>query len=139
MTFRFSTLILALASLASFPTTLHAQTQAQINSDACSAYKKADAALNDTYKKIQTEYSKDTLFLQKLKSAQRAWVAYRDAHLEALYPAADKQAEYGSMFTTCRCAALQEVTEQRTKELQKWLDGVPEGETCRGSLKSATK
>jgi uncharacterized protein YecT (DUF1311 family) len=139
MTFRFSTLILALAALASFPTTLHAQTQAQINSDACSAYKKADAALNDTYKKIQTEYSKDTLFLQKLKSAQRAWVAYRDAHLEALYPAVDKQAEYGSMYTTCRCAALQEVTEQRTKELQKWLDGVPEGETCRGSLKSATK
>ena len=139
MTLRFSTLILALAALASFPMTLHAQTQAQINSDACSAYKKADAALNDTYKKIQTEYSKDTLFLQKLKSAQRAWVAYRDAHLEALYPAADKQAEYGSMYTTCRCSALEELTEQRTKELQKWLDGVPEGETCRGSLKSATK
>jgi len=129
----------ALIAIASFTLTLHAQPQAQINSDACAAYKKSDAALNDAYKKILTEYSKDAQFLQKLKSAQRAWVAYRDAHLDALYPAADKQAEYGSMYTTCRCAALEELTEQRTKELQKWLDGVPEGETCRGSIKSASK
>jgi len=132
--------IVLLALLALLSTSaLQAQTQAQINSDACTAYKKADTALNDIYKKIQIEYAKDTLFLQKLKAAQRAWLAYRDAHLDALYPAADKQAEYGSMYTTCRCAALEDVTEQRTKELQKWLDGVPEGETCRGSLKSASK
>jgi len=113
--------------------------QGQMSADACAAYKKADTALNDTYKKVLAEYSKDTLFLQKLKAAQRAWVAFRDAHLEALYPAAEKQAEYGSMYFTCRCLALQEVTEQRTKELQKWLDGVPEGESCRGSIKSASK
>ena len=132
---RVSLTLLAVAALAGG---LHAQTQAQMNPDACAAYKKADAALNDTYKKVVAGYAKDTLFLQKLKAAQRAWIAYRDAHLEALYPAADKQAEYGSMYSTCRCSALQEVTEQRTKELQKWIDGVPEGETCRGSIKSAT-
>lgn len=136
MHLRFSTSILAIALLSSC---LFAQTQTQMTADACASYKKADQSLNDTYKKVLAAYSKDTLFLQKLKAAQRAWVAFRDAHLDALYPAADKQAEYGSMFSTCRCAALQELTEQRTKELQKWLDGVPEGETCRGSIKSAAK
>lgn len=118
---------------------LRAQTQSQMTADACSAYKKADLSLNDTYKKVLAGYANENVFLQKFKAAQRAWIAFRDAQLEALYPAADKQAEYGSMYSTCRCAALQELTEQRTKELQKWLDGVPEGETCRGSIKSAAK
>lgn len=134
MYLRFSAALFAIALIAS---SLCAQTQAQMTADACAAYKKSDQSLNDTYKKILAGYSKDTLFLQKFKAAQRAWVTFRDAHLEALYPAADKQAEYGSMYSTCHCAALQELTEQRTKELQKWLDGVPEGETCRGSIKSA--
>jgi uncharacterized protein YecT (DUF1311 family) len=34
----------------------------------------------------------------KLKQAQRAWIAFRDAHLEARFPKADKQAEYGSAY-----------------------------------------
>jgi uncharacterized protein YecT (DUF1311 family) len=131
--------ICSFLAIALFALPLHAQTQSRMSADSCAAYKKADSALNDTYKKVLSEYAKDRLFLQKLKTAQRAWVAYRDAHLDALYPAADKQAEYGSIYTTCRCAALEELTEQRTKELQKWLDGVPEGETCRGSIKSASR
>jgi len=29
---------------------------------------------------------------------QRAWPGYRDAYLEAMFPAADKQTEYGSIY-----------------------------------------
>ena len=34
----------------------------------------------------------------KIKTAQRAWIAYRDAYMGAMYPAKDKQAEYGSIY-----------------------------------------
>jgi hypothetical protein len=34
----------------------------------------------------------------KIKAAERAWVAYRDAYIEATYPAKDRATEYGCMF-----------------------------------------
>jgi uncharacterized protein YecT (DUF1311 family) len=74
-------------------------------------------------------------FLQKLKAAQRLWIAFRDAHLESLYPAGDKQLEYGSAYGACRCLALVELTNRRLEELKVWLRGVPEGETCKGSVR----
>ena len=34
----------------------------------------------------------------KIKAAERAWIAYRDAYTDAMYPAKDKQTEYGSTY-----------------------------------------
>jgi uncharacterized protein YecT (DUF1311 family) len=123
---------LALPSLA-----IHAQTQAHMDQDACARYKKADQALNATYAKMLEEYAKETQFLLKLKRAQRAWIVFRDAQVEARFPKADKHAEYGSVYPTCRCAVLGELTEQREKELKVWVDGIPEGDVCSGSVKMA--
>jgi len=36
--------------------------------------------------------------LRRFKAAERAWIAYRDAYMGAMYPAKDKQAEYGSIY-----------------------------------------
>jgi uncharacterized protein YecT (DUF1311 family) len=35
---------------------------------------------------------------QKLKAAERVWIAYRDAYIDATYPAEDKATEYGSIY-----------------------------------------
>jgi uncharacterized protein YecT (DUF1311 family) len=118
---------------------LHAQTQADMNQDACAQYKKADQLLNQTYSQVLKDYAKDPEFLTKFKQAQRAWVAFRDAHLAARFPKTNKQAEYGSSYPTCRCAILTELTQQRTKELKIWADGIPEGDVCNGSVKTATR
>ena len=115
----------------------HAQTQSAMNQDACAESKKADQALNATYAKVFKDYAKDPQFLAKLKQAQRAWIAFRDAHLVARFPKADKQAEYGSAYPACRCAVLTELTAQREKELKVWADGIPEGDVCNGSVKTA--
>ena len=64
-----------------------AQTQSEMNAEACDAYKRVDAQLNDAYKQILRDYQGDQTFLDKLKKAQRAWLAYRDAHLDALLDA----------------------------------------------------
>jgi uncharacterized protein YecT (DUF1311 family) len=114
----------------------HAETQVQMNQDACAVFAQADDELNAVYRRILAEYATAPQFIQNLKNAQRAWVAFRDAHLEAIYPAPDKQAEYGSAYPLCRCLALAELTKVRVEELKGWLNGVPEGEVCRGSIRT---
>jgi uncharacterized protein YecT (DUF1311 family) len=110
-----------------------AQTQGQMNRDACTAYKNADAQMNRTYKLILDRYQRDTLFIEKFKIAQRAWIKFRDASLEVLYP--EGPPPYGSVNPMCRCNALAELTTARTTTLKRWVDGVEEGEVCGGSVK----
>jgi uncharacterized protein YecT (DUF1311 family) len=116
---------------------LHAQTQGGLDEQACGQFHKADVALNETYSKILKEYANDQQFIAKLKTAQRAWLAFRDAELEALYPKDNKQAEYGTVYPMCHCSELQFLTEQRIKQLKRWLDGTQEGDVCSGSVKVA--
>lgn len=113
-----------------------AQTQSKSNQDACTTFKQADALLNKNYNQVLSEYKKNAALIRKLKIAQRAWIAYRDAQIEALYPAPNKRAEYGSVYPTCRCSALAALTTQRTDELKKWIDGAEEGDVCSGSIKA---
>lgn len=111
------------------------QTQSESNPDSCASFKQADALLNQSYNQILNEYKKNVSFIRKLKIAQRAWIAYRDAQLEALYPSPNKRAEYGSVYPMCRCSALATLTTQRAEELKKWIDGAEEGDVCSGSIK----
>lgn len=93
----------------------------------------ADRELNEVYRKVLVAHAKDAAFIAKLKTAQRAWIAFRDAELEARFPARDKQAEYGSSYSMCADGALESMTRQRIKELRAWLEPVAEGEVCAGS------
>jgi uncharacterized protein YecT (DUF1311 family) len=112
-----------------------AQSQLEMNQDACDKYNKSDAELNKAYQQILKEYKSDALFIRKLKNAQRAWVAYRDAHISSVYPAVNTQNEYGSVYPACRCIKLTEITQERTRELQQWIDRTEEGDVCSGSVK----
>lgn len=113
--------------------TLTATTQSYAAGESCAEFLKTDKELNDTYKEIQTKYKADSIFLKKLKKAQNAWIAFRDAHLEAVYPAENKAVEYGSIYRDCSCIEQNTLTAARVVELKKWLTKVPEGESCRGS------
>ncbi|MBX3689985.1 lysozyme inhibitor LprI family protein [Dokdonella sp.] len=93
----------------------------------------ADRELNEVYRKVLVAHAKDAVFVAKLKTAQRAWIAFRDAELEARFPAKDKQAEYGSSYSMCADGALESMTRQRIKDLRAWLEPVAEGEVCAGS------
>lgn len=111
------------------------QSQMELNEQACAAYKKADAEMNKVYRQILSENRVDKLFLQKMRAAQRAWLAFRDAHLEALYPAADKRAAYGTVNPMCQCMELEKLTNERVTVLRQWVDGIDEGDVCGGSIK----
>jgi uncharacterized protein YecT (DUF1311 family) len=116
-------------------TSAPAQTQSRMNQDACRKYQETDAEMNKVYQQVLTEYKKDTAFIQKLKTAQRLWVAFRNAHVESLYPKQNKLAAYGSTHPTCRCLALTEITAARIEALKRWIIGGEEGDTCSGSIK----
>jgi uncharacterized protein YecT (DUF1311 family) len=112
-----------------------AQSQGQMNQQACDEYKSADVELNRVYRRVLSEYKGDALFVRKMKNAQRAWIAYRDAHLESLYPAENPRFAYGSVYPMCRCMVLTEMTKQRTMLMRRWLTGEKEGDVCAGSVK----
>lgn len=111
------------------------QTQMEINEKACAANRKADAEMNKVYQRILSENRSDKLFVQKMRTAQRVWLAFRDAHLEALYPAMDKRAAYGTVNPMCQCMELEKLTNERTLVLRQWIDGIEEGDVCGGSIK----
>jgi uncharacterized protein YecT (DUF1311 family) len=118
---------------------LYGQTQGDLDEQACGQFHKADVALNETYSRILKEYAKDQQFVARLKTAQKAWLVFRDAELEALYPKDNKQAEYGTVYPMCHCSELQSLTEERTRQLKRWLDGTREGDVCAGSIKVAQR
>ncbi len=76
-----------------------------------------------------------TDFLKSLKTSQQLWIKFRDAEMLVKYPKS-KQADYGTVFPMCWSAYKAALTHERTKTLQVWLDGIEEGDTCSGSVKS---
>jgi uncharacterized protein YecT (DUF1311 family) len=111
-----------------------ATTQLEHNQCATSHLKAVDDEMNRVYQAILSKYKADREFLAKLRNAQRAWLAFRDAELEARFPFKDKQSHYGSVYPMCSNLFLVERTQERIKQLREWLDGVEEGEVCAGSV-----
>lgn len=89
---------------------MHAQTQAELNAQARKDFAKVDVDLNKTYQEVLTKLPPNEK--QKLKEAQRAWVASRDAEgADAVQDAPAYMAQsirYGAMrlFTEKRIAEL---------------------------------
>ncbi len=102
-----------------------AMTQMDIGICAGKEYDAEDAKLNRTYKKLQKKYADETVFLEKLKKAQQAWIKFRDAEIEAHFPVAnggDPYVEYGSMYPTLVSSLMVTLTRQRTKQLIELLE-----------------
>jgi uncharacterized protein YecT (DUF1311 family) len=76
----------------------NAQPQAAMNACADQELRRVDTELNGTYRALMAKTAQQAETAAKIKSAQKAWLVFRDAYLEAMYPAAQKQTEYGSMY-----------------------------------------
>src|SRR4051812_25587197 len=65
---------------------------------------RVNARQDETYRKVLSvagaSPSGGTLAVEKIKAMQACWIAYRDAFQAAMYPAADKQANYGTSYAT---------------------------------------
>ena len=76
------------------------------------AYVKADAELNQYYRRVQTVEAGDDL--TNLKNTQRLWIQFRDSNCKAEYDLY----EGGSAGPIVKLACLEAMTRHRTEELQ---------------------
>jgi uncharacterized protein YecT (DUF1311 family) len=102
--------------LAQRPNCNNPQTQSEMNICASIAYQNADRKLNQVYRQLLPKLS--AARKQKLISTQQAWIKFRDSSCEFERSAY----EGGSMAPMIYGFCLADVTEQRTKDLQRYLE-----------------
>ena len=94
---------------------------------------KAEKQLQKTVEAIKAKWKDDLLFLAKFEVAQDAWRKFADAQFQMVYPAGDKEFEYGSVYPMCACSEMTAAIRDRTEQLQDWLKPIQEGDVCQGS------
>jgi len=98
-----------------------AKAQIEMNQCASQEATRVDAKLNHVYAQLLAKAAGDANAVAKIKAAERAWIAYRDAYIDATYPAPDKQAEYGSIYPMDVALLQAKLTEQHIADLQELL------------------
>lgn len=115
--------IAGLAGAASAEDCTTLATQLEMNDCAARAFDAADADLNRTYGDVVAQLTDDPAGLGKLRAAERAWVAFRDAECGF----AAKGVETGSIYPMILFACRQAMTEDRLATLKGYLV-CPEGD-----------
>lgn len=92
-------------------------TQLDMNQCAGRNFDAADAELNRVYRQVVDRLASDPEGLAKLKAAERAWVAFRDA--ECTFAAMSVEA--GSIHPMIWLGCREEQTQARTRVLQGYL------------------
>jgi uncharacterized protein YecT (DUF1311 family) len=122
------TIICFVLCLAMSGSPFEAQTQLQLNRSAARELQAAEAEMNSELTRLFALASKKPRSIEKLKEAQSAWRAFRDAHVKAFWPS-DEQGAYGSVHPMCVAQELARLTKERVAELRKMTRGV-EGDVC---------
>ncbi|MDT8902889.1 lysozyme inhibitor LprI family protein [Anaeroselena agilis] len=108
------------------------RSQLAMNDAAARELKRADDTLNAIYNKVLVKYRDDREFIAKYVAAEVAWIAFRDAQLDAVFPKEDKSS-YGSVYPMVYRLYKAELTWDRVRQLNEWLIEFPEGDAAAGS------
>ena len=106
----------------------NAYTQLAMNKCADADLRQSDADLNRTYQQVLSKYSNDPIRIAQIKKAETAWLAFRDAEIDALFPESSRL-ERGTVYPMCRAMHLTGITVERTKALKALLEH-EEGDVC---------
>lgn len=74
--------------------------------------------MNSIYNKLVSLAAKEPGAAAKVAASQKAWAAYTDAYVEALYPASDKQGMYGSIYPMEVALARSDLIQQHIADLK---------------------
>jgi len=113
-----------------------AMTQRDLTDCAARDMDAAEIQMNTLYTIVLDKFRGDPETLGKIRAAQQAWLAFRAAHVAAVYPKADTpdaQYEYGSSLSMCMASVAAGLTGPRIAQLRDWADGISEGDVCAGS------
>ena len=99
-----------------------ANTQADLSECAGKELQQAEARLAALLKRLGIDAN---------SPEEKAWEAYRDAQLKAIYPpVSNEQAEYGSVYPMCLATLKKKLTESRIRDLK--MLTTSEGDACHG-------
>jgi uncharacterized protein YecT (DUF1311 family) len=90
--------------------------------------KQAYAGLNQAYQRVLARYAEDPDKIARIKTAEQAWLVFRDSEIEALFLLSERDRS-GSVLSMCRALALAQMTRERTKALRGILEH-QEGGVC---------
>jgi uncharacterized protein YecT (DUF1311 family) len=105
------------------------ETQAEMNARSCAELDRTNKDMDEAYNQVVAAHGSDAVFARKFKRAQQVWEDFRDAHMDAVYPQNDKELNYGSIYPTCRCVLMTELTVARVAQLKRFLE-MAEGTAC---------
>jgi uncharacterized protein YecT (DUF1311 family) len=110
---------------------------AAAKTDSCSQTANTQSDLNECAgKELQQAEARLAALLKRLRidansPEEKAWEAYRDAQLKAIYlPVGNERVEYGSVYPMCLATLKKKLTESRIRDLKALTTS--EGDTCLG-------
>ncbi|MEG4286307.1 lysozyme inhibitor LprI family protein [Microcoleus sp. A006_D1] len=95
------------------------QTQTEISNCAAALYKQADRLLNEVYKQVISKLNRRER--EKLIDEQLGWIRRRDPTCKNKVLSTNRIDERGSLYPTYLNGCLETLTQQRTAELEKYL------------------
>ncbi len=118
-----------------------AKTQTEMNACAGNEAKRIDTELNEVYRRLLSQATSQDGAVAKIRVAEEAWVTYRDAYMDAMYPAKNKQAAYGSIFPMEADLLRAKLTQRQVtalKELLRQYGGEEHSETSSSGFKRSS-
>jgi uncharacterized protein YecT (DUF1311 family) len=95
----------------------------QTGMDRCASEEaaRADTELNSVYQRLLSKAERVPGASEKIKDSEKAWIKYRDAYIEAMYPEEDKQAAYGTVYPMEVDLLIATLTRKHTEEIQNMI------------------
>jgi len=105
--------------------------QLEINQCAHEEFEHADAQLNQIWQALMDRFKKEKTHVKQLRAAQRAWIKFRDAEVEAMFPCDDVNIRlcWGSMYPMRYSLAMKRLTEARIASLQQHIGSSEPGDS----------
>ncbi|MBN9071719.1 MAG: DUF1311 domain-containing protein [Rhizobiales bacterium] len=91
---------------------------AHASDDPAADFRKADKALNETFRQIERRLADDPDAKARLVQAQRSWISFRDAECDFQSGGADGGSVAPMVVATCKAA----LTSERDDQLKAYLD-----------------
>jgi uncharacterized protein YecT (DUF1311 family) len=98
-----------------------AKTQLEMNACASEELARTDANMDRVYRLLLSRTKNQQVLVGKVEALQKVWIAYRDSYMDAMYPAENKQAEYGTIFPMEADLLRAKLTQQHIANLRELL------------------
>jgi uncharacterized protein YecT (DUF1311 family) len=111
-----------------------AESQSDLQAYADKGFKRVDSALDRKCQHLLAKAKREPVAVEKIVNAQRAWLAFHDTDLEAMYPCDEKQGGYGTAYRMCVLVLKADLTRQRMKMPDTMLNRI-EGDVCNAGVR----